>query len=155
MMPALKVLASVDKAGNCTFSVNGKSIDNEKAASLQDGMLTYEPYAPDLGQVLTVRSPPFNLQIVAVKQFTDDVSGYNRGHFELHAQLVSKAHTRYSGVLGETLHKVFDAQADLDESRFEVPSLSYAALSAPLATRRLLQFDSFEGQLPAAASFGA
>ncbi len=138
--PSQLMIAFVDEAGNMTFTTNGLSHDIEVPASFEDGLVTYQPYEPGLGQVLTVNQSPLRLQLVAVKEFTDEISGHNRGHFDLRAELTGQPEPRFSGVLGDTLYKLADSELQMEESHYEVLTLSSKAFTGPSAStsRRLL-----------------
>ena len=121
-----------------TFAVNGESVNIELPHSWSQ--VTYEPYAPGLGQVLTVTQTPFLLKIIAVKSFTDAVSGYNRGHLDVEAQITGPTASHVSGALGQTLNAY--ALSRTAEANFEVPSLDFHRFEAAHASsRRLLLQD--------------
>ncbi len=120
-LPTLEVTAYVDEPGNMTVMVDGVGIDTKVPASWEQ--VSYEPFAPEYGQMLTVSSSPFSVKIVAVKAFTDEETGYNRGHFDVHAQITAPPTSEVSGVLGQTLRG--GDWATEEEVEFEVPFLSF------------------------------
>ena len=106
-----------------TYTVNGEASNIEVSSSFHDGQISYQPYEPDVGQVITVEHEPFVLSLVAVKQFTDNISGKNRGHFDIRAELTGST-SHLTGVLGATLGTSSDDSSP-EEASFEVPCLAY------------------------------
>ena len=142
LLDSFELYAHADAAGNMTIFMNGLELDIELPARFNRGLISYEPYAPEYGQVLTIHQQPFKLAIVAVKQFSDEVSGYNRGHFDLHAKFDASSPSQAGGLLGQTLALKTGEQANADATAFEVPSLSHRATAElqTSASRRLLYF---------------
>ncbi len=124
LLSSFELYAHVDVAGNMTIFVNGLELDIELPARFNQGLLTYEPYMPEYGQVITIQQQPFRLAFVAVKQLSDKVTGFNRGHFEMRADLLSPAKSGAKGILGGTLGLKVGEQASREAAVFEIPSLS-------------------------------
>ena len=40
--------------------------------------VAFDPFVPDVGEMLTISSELFQFKVVAVRAFEDQVSGYNR-----------------------------------------------------------------------------
>ncbi len=151
-LPTLEVIAYVDEPGYMTVVVNGNEIDTAVPASWEQ--VSYEPFRPEYGQTITVSSSPFSVNLVAVKAFTDEVTGYNRGHFDLHAQISGLPTSEVSGVLGQTLRTAgWTNEREID---FEVPNLSYRQPDELLSSisRRLASVPSVEFPVQASLQSG-
>ncbi|KAL0029749.1 hypothetical protein WJX79_007268 [Trebouxia sp. C0005] len=130
----------LDTAGNMTVAANQiPAINIEAPAQLCGGRVRYEPYEQDVGQVVHIRHPPFELSLIAVKEFEDTVSKYNRPHFDIEARITEPLTPQDGlfGVLGDTVHEEILSP---EEATYEVPTLfTVPDVKAPLMqTRRLL-----------------
>lgn len=150
LLPALELVAQVSEAGNMTFTMGGAEVDI--AAPWAEGAVEYDPYRPDVGQAITISSSPFKITVVAVKQHTDKLSGYNRGHLDLSVELTGPVGSAVEGAMGQTLYGSNKA----DESSFQIPYLTYLPSVIPekafSSSRRLL---SLKGPFPRHAGLSA
>lgn len=108
------------EAGNLTFTLNGNEMDIASPWPAANNTFSYSPYTPGMGQVITILHDPFRFTIIAVKQFTDDISGYNRGHLDLSVDLTGPVVSPITGALGQTLYG-----SKADDPFFVIPSLTY------------------------------